>query len=235
MKLPEKWQKVVEQNSIKFLLKNVSFISYLKTLMANPIKSIFFISVISEIETHLIVNVMMHFKQQFFPFLVVYKIRMHLQCNEILQCFHCLSALKYFIISLLIFLAQCILVICYFISRCEVFSYSFIAYIQFYYVKTRKYSLCIPRNVSVLLSVFSLSVSLYLRVSPVDTQKHVCLFVLLPPGHSASATVKSLGWEGHTGVGTDPAPPHLCCDLYPLLLRAVGAHSAHHETPAGLV
>ena len=86
-----------------------------------------------------------------------------------------------------------------------------------------------------LLSVFSLSVSLYLRVSPVDTQKHVCLFVLLPPGHSASATVKSLGWEGHTGVGTDPAPPHLCCDLYPLLLRAVGAHSAHHETPAGLV
>ena len=31
MKLPEKWQKVVEQNSIKFLLKNVSFISYLKT------------------------------------------------------------------------------------------------------------------------------------------------------------------------------------------------------------
>lgn len=126
----------------------------------------------------------------------------------------CFSS-KYFIISLLIFLAQCILVICYSISRCEVFSYSFVAYIWFYYIKARKYSLCIPRNVSVLLSVFSLSASLYLRVSPVDTQKHVCLFVLLPPGHSASATGKSLGWEGHVGVGTDPAAPHLCCDLYP--------------------
>lgn len=86
---------------------------------------------------------------------------------------------------------------------------------SFITLKPENTVLCIPRNVSVLLSVFSLSVSLYLRVSPVDTQKHVCLFVLLPPGHSASATVKSLGWEGHMGVGTDPAAPHLCCDLYP--------------------
>lgn len=124
----------------------------------------------------------------------------------------------YFIISLLLFLAQCILVTCYSISRCEVFSYSSVAYTYFYYVKARKYSLCIPRNISVLFSVFNLSVSLYLRMSLVDTQKHVRLSVcLLPPDHSASATAESLA-EKVTGVWVPTQLHHICAVTFAQVL-----------------
>ena len=70
MKLPGKWQKVVEQNSMLFnnvLVENEKCVFYFlpknqSTLLANPIKSIFFLSIISEIQTRLIVSVMTCFK-----------------------------------------------------------------------------------------------------------------------------------------------------------------------------
>ena len=70
MKLPGQCQEVVEQNSMLFnkvLVENEKYVFYFlpknqSTLLANPIKIIFFLSIISEIKTRLIVSVMTCFK-----------------------------------------------------------------------------------------------------------------------------------------------------------------------------